>query len=324
MSTTPKTPAIPPSEEEEQSIDAVPMYRKAKIVIPVLLVLIIGAVAFGKWYLGRRDFVSTDDAFVDGNRVTVSAKILGRISTLGADEGDTVKSGMVLVRIDDTDLRAQEAQAQASLRLAGENQKLAAVSFTRAQDDFKRAEQQYRDKVIPKEQFDHAQNELDAARTKQSIASAQIATAHAQVQVVESQLLNTTILAPMNGVVSKRWALPGDVVQPAQPILSVYNLDSVWVTANLEETNISTLNIGDEVAIDVDAYPDDHFTGRVTQLGTNTAAQFSLIPPNNASGNFTKVTQRVPIKISIAGAGAEASRRRLLPGMSVYVTIKVK
>jgi membrane fusion protein, multidrug efflux system len=324
MSDKSSTAPVPRSEEEEQSIASVPLYRKARIVVPILLLIVVAALGLGKWYLSTRDFVTTDDAYVDGNRVTVSAKMLGRITTLAVDEGDSVHEGSVLVQLDDTDLRAQELQARASLALAAENQKLASVSLARAQDDFTRAEQQYHESVIPKEQFDHAQNELEAAHTRQAIAGAQIGAARAQVGVVESQLLNTVIRAPMNGVVSKRWALPGDVVQPAQPILSVYNLDSVWVTANLEETRISSLKLDDPVAIDVDAYPDEKFEGRVIQLGTNTASQFSLIPPNNASGNFTKVTQRVPVKMSIVPTGKQHGACPLLPGMSVTVSVKVK
>ena len=113
---------------------------------------------------------------------------------------------------------------------------------------------------------------------------------------------------------------PGDVVQPGQPIFALYDLDSVWVTVNLEETNLAAVHINDPVTISVDAYPDVSFRGRILQTGFSTASQFSLIPPNNASGNFTKITQRVPLKISVdPRAGI-----RLLPGMSAVVRIKVE
>ena len=230
----------------------------------------------------------------------------------------------MLVRLDDGDLRAQERQAQAALHLSEENAKLAGVNLAKAQDDFTRSARQFKDHIIPQEQFDHAQSELAAARAQQAISGAQVAGARAQLGVVETQLSNTVIRSPMNGIVSKRWALPGDVVQPAQPILSVYNRDSVWVTANLEETKIAVLKLGNPVDIEVDAYPDAAFTGTLTQLGTNTAAQFSLIPPNNAAGNFTKVTQRVPVKISITAAGGQQYPMPLLPGMSVEVSIRVR
>jgi membrane fusion protein (multidrug efflux system) len=323
MSASQTPNAAAPSGEEEESIDSVPIYRRGKVVVPLLIIAAILGILLWRWYVGTMDYVRTDDAYVDGDRVTVSAKILGRIVLLAAAEGDSVTSGTILVRIDDSDLRAQESQANAALTLARENIKLAEVNLAKARDDFKRSEQQFRERIIPGEQFEHVQNELEAARARQSIGGAQVATARAQLEVVRTQLLNTVIRAPMNGIVSRRWALPGDVVQPAQPILSVYNLDSVWVTANLEETKIAALKLGDNVEIAVDAYPNVDFTGRVIHLGTNTAAQFSLIPPNNASGNFTKVTQRIPVKISIA-PGSQMQHPALLPGMSVEISVKVR
>jgi len=129
----------------------------------------------------------------------------------------------------------------------------------------------------------------------------------------------------MNGVVSKRWALVGDVVQAGQSIFSVYELKNIWVTANLEETSLEALRSSDKVEIIVDSYPDIKFSGTVFQIGANTASQFSLIPPNNASGNFTKVTQRVPVKISIERSAGVDPRRQvdLLPGMSVEIKVRV-
>jgi membrane fusion protein (multidrug efflux system) len=129
----------------------------------------------------------------------------------------------------------------------------------------------------------------------------------------------------MTGVISKRWVLTGDVVQPGQSVLTIYNVKDVWVIANLEETGLSALRLGDTVGISVDSYPNLKFAGTIIRLGSNTASQFSLIPPNNASGNFTKVTQRVPIKISIQQMGdTKNSHFKLLPGMSVEVKVKVR
>jgi len=319
-------PPLPNGGDEEESIESVPLYRNFKLVIPLFIIIVgIAAVAY-YWYMGTREYVSTDDAYIDANRVAISPKILGRIDTLTVDEADTVWTGQVLVRLDDIDLRAQQSQARTSLVLAQENVALANVNLDRAQTDYKRAATQINDNVITKEQFDHAQSELESAKARLSIAIAQTNTARAQLTVVETQLKNTVIVSPMNGVVSKRWVLAGDVVSPGQPIFTVYDLDNIWVTANLEETSISALRSTDKVEISVDAYPDQKFTGRVFQIGSNTASQFSLIPPNNASGNFTKVTQRVPIKISIEQSAGQGTKVpvQLLPGMSVEVKVKVK
>jgi membrane fusion protein, multidrug efflux system len=322
----PSNPADNTIQEEEQSIESVPLYRNFKIIVPMLLVMIAVSAAAWFYFLNKRDYITTDDAAIDGNRSSISAKILGRIDQLTVDEGDTVKQGQLLVRLDESDLRAQETQADASLALARENIVLAKVSLERAQADFERASAQFRDNVIPKEQFDHTQSEVEAAKARHGIAVAQARSAEAQLGIVRTQLRNATILSPMDGVISKRWALAGDVVQPGQAILSVSDLSALWVTANLEESRLGSIHLNDRVSIHVDAYPRQEFSGTVIQMGSNTASQFSLIPPNNASGNFTKITQRVPIKISIELPAGEDVRKeiRLLPGMSVEIKVKVR
>jgi membrane fusion protein (multidrug efflux system) len=284
------------------------------------------AIVAWQYYITARDYVTTDDAYIDANRVSISAKMLGRVDRLTVDEGDTVLQGQVLVYLDDSDLRAEEVRAKASLALAQENVLLAKVNLDKAKDDFARASTQFRQNIIPKEQFDHAQSEYEASKARSGIAGAQATAARAQLGIIETQLKNTIITSPMNGVVSKRWVLVGDVVQPGQPIFSVYDLKNIWVTANLEETSLAALRASDKVDISVDSYPDLTFTGKVFQIGSNTASQFSLIPPNNASGNFTKVTQRVPVKISIAQTGGTGPQRKvdLLPGMSVEVKVRVR
>ena len=311
----------------DESINNVPLFRKKRIIIPFLIILIAAAAAV-YWYIGQLGYVSTDDAFIDGNKLSVSSKILGRITNLTVDESDTVKQGQLLVQLDSTDLKAQESQAKAMLALDNESVTLAKVNVDKADDDFNRAQRQYKDKIIPKEQFDHAQKALEAAKATYNIAITKIGTAQAQLKVIKTELKNTQIYSPMDGVVAKRWVLTGDVVSPGQPIFTIYDLKNIWVTADLEETKLSPVNIGDTVSISVDAYPDQNFSGQVYQIGSNTASQFSLIPPSNASGNFTKVTQRVPIKISIkpvtANGQADPDKSiKLLPGMSVEIKIKV-
>ena len=309
-------------EEADESIDATPMYRKKRIILPVFIALAIACAAGWYWYVNLRDFESTDDAYIDADRVTVSSKILGRITQLMVDEGDSVAAGQVLVRIDDSDLKAQEAQAAAALAAAQENVKLANVNLDNATIDFHRAEKQLAGNVITQEQFEHARKARDAAEAQRAVAVAQVGTANAQLGVIRTNLANTMIMVPVRGVVSKRWALAGDVVQPAQPIFSIYAMSHLWITANIEETRLAQIRLGAPVDIDIDTYPDRAVRGKVFQIGSNTAGEFSLIPPNNASGNFTKVTQRVPVKISL---DEETARQlRLLPGMSVEVKIRVR
>jgi len=298
--------------------------RRWPAVFVSLIIILAAAYVAWRWYAGTLGYVSTDDAAIDADRVSVSSKILGRITSLNADEGDTVSVGQVLVLLDASDLQAQRVLAEAALDLAKDNSYLAKVNWERAQQDFERGELQYKNNTIPAEQLDHARKELEAAKAKRDIAEAQIGASRAQISVIDTSLKNAVISAPMKGTVSKRWVLPGDVVQPGQAIFALYDLDSVWVTANLEETKLGRIHLGDTVEISIDAYPDLGFKGRVLQIGANTAAQFSLIPPNNASGNFTKVTQRIPVKISIENDSVSSEViDKLLPGMSAAVKIKL-
>jgi membrane fusion protein (multidrug efflux system) len=309
-----------------KSIDNRRLFQRKRIIIPVFLIIIAIAAGVRYWYVNVRGYVSTDDAYVDGDKVTTSSKILGRIVDLTVDEGDSVKRGQLLVRLDDSDLKAQEAQAEANLKYALQNVSLSRVSLERAQDDFNRAARQFKDNVIPQEQYDHAQKALDMARAQLDLAQAQVNTAQAQLNVVQTQLKNTQINAPFAGLVAKRWVIAGDVVQPGQPIFTINDLQNVWVSAILEETKLDAVHLGDPVKISVDAYPGHEFDGKVILIGASAASQFSLIPPNNASGNFTKVTQRVPIKIAISKmeplSGGDAPT--LLPGMSVEVKVRVE
>jgi len=309
----------------DEDIDDVPLFRRKRVIIPILVVLTVVAVAGLYLYMSMQNYVSTDDAYVDANSVAISSKMLGRIVYLGTDEGDTVDAKQVLVRLDDSDLRAQETSARAGLELAQQSLPLDQVNINRAQDDFNRAEVQYKGGITTKEQYDHAQKTLEAARAQYNIDLSKISTAKAQIGVIETQLQNTVINAPMDGVVAKRWVLTGDVVQPGQPIFTIYDVKDIWVTANLEETKLSHIHLNDPVEIDVDTYPGVKFYGKVFEIGNYTASEFSLIPPNNASGNFTKVTQRVPVKISIEDAPAQDGTVPVLrPGMSVEVSVKIK
>jgi membrane fusion protein, multidrug efflux system len=290
----------------------------------LLVIIIFIGLVFGAWfwYQSTLGYVSTDDAYIDGNRLALSSKVLGRIVKLYADEGDKVTKDEILVKLDSSDILAQKQEALAQLKLTEENINLSKINVEKAQEDFQRAKVQFEGKIIPKEQYDHALKAFQAAQAELNIANTKIGTEKAQLQVIHTQLTNTIITSPMNGVVAKRWVLTGDVVQPGQPIFTIYNLDSTWVTADLQETDITNVKVGQGVNISIDSYPDRKFEGHVIQVGTNTASQFSLIPPDNASGNFTKVTQRIPIKISVQQM--DSSKVKLLPGMSVEIDINTK
>ncbi|MGD1047337.1 MAG: HlyD family secretion protein [Candidatus Krumholzibacteriaceae bacterium] len=302
------------------------LHRRKRVIIPVAILIVVAALVFVYWYMNMRGYVWTDDAYVDGDATTISAKMLGRVTLLSAAEGDSVKQGQVLVRLDDSDLRAQEAQAKAALEYVRETVPVAKINIDRAQEDFDRASYQFKSKVVTKEQFDHAAKALEAARAQYKVALSQVEASKAQLEVIKTQLENTTVTATQSGVVAKKWVVQGDIVQPGQPIFTLYDLGNLWITANFEETKLGVIHPGDAVRVKVDAFGRREFAGTVTLLGAAAASRFSLIPPNNASGNFTKVTQRIPVKIAIGAALSDSPRERLLlvPGMSVEVKIRVE
>ncbi|MEJ2636208.1 MAG: HlyD family secretion protein [Calditrichia bacterium] len=310
--------------ETGRKTQKVKWYRKKIFIIPFFVFLLIIAAGFWYWDTYLRGYVSTDDAHIEGNSVAISAKILGRITNLTVNEGDTVSMNQFLVQLDSTDLHARKVQARANVEYAKQSAALAQVNQKLAQEDFNRAAVQFQKKIIPQEQYDHAKQALDRAKVQHDMALAQISTAKAQLDVIKTQLLDTRIYSPISGVVARRWVLPGDVVQPAQPIFTIYNLSDIWITANFEEGKINSIHMNDPVEISVDAYPGINFSGSVFEVGAAAASQFSLIPPNNASGNYTKVSQRVPFKISIHQDDKHEDIVHLLPGMSVVVKVRVK
>jgi len=277
--------------------------------------------------------------------------MLGRISQLFAEEGAEVKQGQLLAVLDSTDMVAQKNQivsakmlAEASVLQARakyeydlKNNKVLEVALSKAKEDFDRAKAQYSKDVITQEQFDHAkktietaQAQLDAAHSLVKVSSAQIQSSQAavdnvqaQINTISIQLNNTKLFAPSDGVIGKRWLMPGDIAQPGQSIFTIVNGNKLWISIFLEETKLENLKVGQSVIFTLDTYQGVTFTGKILTLGSNTAAQFSLIPASNASGNFTKVTQRVQLKISIDGAteGKKLEDYRILSGMSAVVKI---
>lgn len=312
-------------DEEQKPTPDTPNHRRKRFFIPVLLLLVIAIVVVFYWYEFLRGYVATDDAVIDSDAVTISSKILGRLTTLRADEGDSVTAGDLLVQMDDSDLKAQEAQAQAALDYVQQNVQVAKIALDQARDDFYRDSVQFENNVITRQQFDHAGKALEMARAQQAVAFSHVKASQAQLAVIQTQLKNTRIIASTSGVVARKWVVPGDIVQPGQPIFTLFDLNDVWITANFEETKLASIHPGDSVEISVDAFPGRNLMGTVELIGAAAGSQFSLIPPNNASGNFTKVTQRVPVKIVFTNLDNSDPGKRpvLLPGMSVGVKIRI-
>jgi membrane fusion protein, multidrug efflux system len=307
-----------PANGGDQPVDDVPMFKRKRVIIPLFLLIVGLTVAVFFWYVARFSAIATDDAFVEAYRATIASKIPGRITLLKYDEGDTVNAGDTIVRLDDADLRAQFAKAQASLRIITRSVEISSVNKAKALDDYDRIEKQFKSQIVSQEQFNHAENARKLAEAQIDRDEAQVAGAKADLAIVNTQLANTVITAPFSGIIARRWVLTGDVVSPGQAIYSMFDNKHVWVAANYEETKLRSIRPGMRVEISIDAFPGQRIFGKVESIGRSTGSEFSLIPASNASGNFTKVTQRVPVKIAIESSPAAVS---LLPGLSAYTRI---
>jgi membrane fusion protein (multidrug efflux system) len=216
------------------------MSRKIVLVIVLIAIAFSGLGIFGYyWYQGSH-YVSTDDALLCGNQIAVSSEIIGRIAIMTVAEGDKVTKGQILAKLDDALLMAQVNQAKANKDYATQNVILAKVKLDQAQSDFNRATILFQDKVITQEQDDHQKHTLASAQAGLDIALSQEKLATAQISTLETSLAHATIVSPVDGVVAKKWAMPGNVIQPAQSIYTLYDLPNIWIQANFKESQINT------------------------------------------------------------------------------------
>lgn len=278
------------------------------------------------WVTLFRPYVRTNDALIDGFKVAVSADIMARIVKLHVDEGDFVKEGDLIAVLDDSILQSQKKEAKAKIETLQAMVTLEQFHFEKVRNDFERAERGFKEGVTSAQQLDHAQKNFAVAETKVEVTRADLELAKKELGVIEAKLLHTQVFAPITGVIVKRWVWEGDVMNVGQSIYSLYDLANVWVVANLEETKMKHVHLGDPVEIRIDAYPGRAFYGKIFVVKGAAASEFSLIPHDNATGNYTKVAQRIPLKISIENQKwtGEANSPYLFPGMSAEVKIKVQ
>ncbi len=324
-----------------------------------LIVGAIVAVALGlgvrQWIHGR-NHVGSDNAQIEGHVIPLLPKVGGFVAEVRVSENQPVKAGDTLVVLDDRDfvarLQQTEAdlavalasvgshgragQADAQLAAARANVTQAEAGAWKAHADLDRYRGLAERGIVGRQQLDAAQAgaaaadaQLAAAREQVTAAiaaltgaSAKVASARATRDQSALQLSYTRLIAPATGVVSRKNVEVGQLVQVGQPLLSVVPLDDVWVVANLKETEVRSVTPGDAAEIRVDAYPGRAFRGRVESLSPASGARFSLLPPDNATGNFTKVVQRIPVRIRLEGP--QDPERVLRPGMSVDVSITTK
>lgn len=277
--------------------------------IPVIAgaLAVAGLITAALLYIHFSHFESTDDAFIDGHIIPISPKVSGQVTDVYIDDNVAVKAGEVLVKIDPRDYEAKLAEQRAKAAAAQ-------AQARRAAADAKRYQEIYKNDGISKQQLDTA--EANAATTQ-----AEFEKESAAARQDELNLSYTKITAPEDGRVTKKSVEPGQYVQPGQTLLSLVP-KRVWVTANFKETQLTYMRPGQSVEIKVDAYPGRNFSGHVDSIQSGTGERFSVMPPENATGNYVKVVQRVPVKIVIDTP--PDPNFNLSPGMSVEPRVRVK
>jgi membrane fusion protein (multidrug efflux system) len=349
-----------------QAQPAKPRFSMRKVGIAAVAVLAVGLSAYygHYWWTAGRYLVTTDDAYVGARSATLSPKVAGYVSDITFNDNDQVKSGDVLIRVDDGDYKlavqtardqiaVQEATVtrlgrqvvaqQAAVEQAKAQLASATAGQTRTDLELKRQQDLATRQINSRQQLEQAQANFDQAVALVQASQAGVESAAANVDVLKAQqeeagrtlkqlqtalakterdLSFTIIRAPFDGVVGNRAVQVGDYVQPTQRLASLVPLEAVYIDANFKETQVARIQPGQPVSITVDALPGQTLEGRVASFAPASGSVFSLLPPDNATGNFTKIVQRIPVRILVPASVAEQSVLR--PGMSVVVKVNTK
>jgi membrane fusion protein, multidrug efflux system len=333
-----------------------PNGKKKKLIGALLLVLVLGSIAAVVGYLHYRStHIVTDDAFVQGDIFYISSQVQGKVAEVLVADNHKVEPGQLLVRLDPSDMEADLATARRNLDVV-KNQvaaQYAQIAVVEAQVEQFRAQQALLDKdkqrlsnllrqhSASQQEYDRVAMQWEASRAQIEAAvkqkeqieaaigpkgedgkEAAIRMAEAQVSRLELMLDHTQIRAPILGYVTSKNVTAGQVVSSGQPLLAVVPLEGLWIEANFKETDLTHVRPGDPVVFQVDTYPGVKFRGEVESIMAGTGAVFSLLPPENATGNYIKVVQRIPVRIRILDGNAKKYPLRL--GMSVVPTILIK
>ena len=327
--------------------------KRRRLLLTIAAIFIVAGLAWlALWWFVFSLREVTDDAYVNGNQVIVSSQVPGTVTEILADDTQRVDSGQVLVKLDPTDsdlalAKAQSALAQAvrqvrqQTQMAGQYDAAIAAqreNLARAQADLKRREPLLAEHAIAPEEVAHARQAVVDAQAALDASTRQSAAAHALVDgttIAENPLVQqaraayreawvndhrNAILAPISGYVAQRSVQVGSRVQPGAPLLTIVPLHDLWVDANFKESQLTHIRIGQVAHVHADVYGGDvTFDGRVEGLAAGTGGAFALLPAQNASGNWIKVVQRVPVRIALDPKQLEKHPLRV--GLSTEVTV---
>ena len=342
---------------ESQTVQGTPTSGKdpAKASNPLRIIIAGVIIAAGLIWVGMSLYhsflyVETDNAQIEGDVYPVISRIPGKVQEVLAKDNQQVHTGDTLIRLEAADYEVRRdiavaavESARAALKATSDQANASSASANAAeatsrkqQADLRRGENLRHQDVISQAEFDGVKAGAQAASAQYSAAGnhykaalaqiplqkAEVKRREAELHQAELQLSYTTITAPANGQVSKKNVQPGQYVAPGQQLIGIVGSRELWIVANFKETQLENIHPGLPVTIKVDAFPDKEFKGKVESLSSGTGAKFTLLPPDNASGNFIKVTQRVPVKIVFTEKPDKD--HQLAAGMNVVVDIKVK
>lgn len=281
-----------------------PSRRKLAITIGAAVVIVGGS------YFGYQSYfyVSTDNAMVQAQTTLLSSRVSGIIVKADIQENQKVKAGQLLVEVRPDDYQASLSQAESERDSLREDIKGAEINYRRALDLYKKG-------ASTKERLDTTETQFRSLEKK-------LKSSEALVSSASLNLGDTKILAPADGKIGRKSFEVGMLAQAGQPLLGFVEGSERWVVANLKETDMDDVTEGKKVTVDVDAISGKQFQGVVESISPTTGATFSLLPPDNATGNFTKVVQRVPVRIKLLNL-TEADIDRLQSGLSAEVKIRV-
>ena len=319
------------------------------------LMILAGALAYGAyWFFSARFYESTDDAYVAGNVVAVTSREPATVMSLHADNTQTVKRGQLLIEMDPAVADINMAAAEANLARVVRSVRgafsgadtyraqlaQARVALSQAQTDYKRR-QGASEGAVSGEELAHAREAVAAAEAQVSAAQSGLEHALSQVDgtdiahnpdvlAAEAQLRNAAIsqghmriVAPVDGVIAQRTVQVGQQVQAGTPLMAVVPLNNVWIDANFKEVQLEDMRVGQPVTVTADVYGGDVvYHGHIEGLGAGSGSAFALLPPQNASGNWIKIVQRVPVRIALDPK--ELADHPLRVGLSVSVSADVR
>lgn len=325
-------------------------------LLAIVLMLLFG----GYRWLATRGLESTDDAFIEGTLSYLAPEVQGRILEVLVREHETVRSGQILIRLDPEEARIRVSRAKADLA-AAENQMVSAEAAAAAADaegkvatvegwrtgrELERARSLSKSGAASDQELDTASAAHDAAlaavRAAQMRAEAErgllgnaapVRQAEAMLQQAEFDLERMVLRAPFDAIVGRKNAEQGDIVRATQPLLALSRIEPHWIEANFKETQIRHMHSGNPATVRIDAFPDYVFHGEVESFSPASGAKYALIPPEPAVGNFTKVVQRLPVRIRLDEVELGEERvsidgRTDLPplavGLSAFVTVDVR